>query len=184
MSALEFKHPHCQCIVLESTPSTNTYLLGQPAPMPGHGLACLALEQTQGRGKPGRDWYAEPEASLTFSLLWHFEQTPKGIISIEVGKILKQSLHQLGATQIEVKPPNDLVVYQNDAMKKLGGILVEAHPEDNGWVIGVGLNIKPIKAGAPYAERAISLEELGVKMDGGELFRVLVTSLIDCVSKF
>jgi BirA family biotin operon repressor/biotin-[acetyl-CoA-carboxylase] ligase len=59
--------------VLASCDSTNAVLLephrDRCAPS---GTVIIAEQQTAGRGRRGRQWFASPGDSLTFSLLWRF----------------------------------------------------------------------------------------------------------------
>lgn len=138
--------------------STNTTLLNAARtgalPAAGPGMTILAAEmQRAGRGRQGRAWYARAGTSLTVSFARHLSQ-PLGELSglsLVCGLAVRDTLLRQGVTT-ELKWPNDLLF----AGKKLGGILVEVHPDTQSgtWVvIGVGLNI------APDAARARALRE-------------------------
>ena len=62
--------------VLAECASTNSHLLDRATAGAPSGTVVVADRQTAGRGSRGRSWLASPEASLTFSVLWHF---PGGI---------------------------------------------------------------------------------------------------------
>ena len=62
--------------VVAECDSTNTRLLARADCAPS-GTVLVAERQTAGRGRMGRKWHAEPEASLTFSLL---HKLPRGAV--------------------------------------------------------------------------------------------------------
>jgi BirA family transcriptional regulator, biotin operon repressor / biotin---[acetyl-CoA-carboxylase] ligase len=115
-------------------------------------VARLAHKQTAGKGRVGRNWFAKPGDSISFSLAYPFSRNPAQLtgLSLLVGlavidgiakalNIDRSALHQSG---LRLKWPNDLLL--ND--HKLGGILIEggqAKPGDTTWmIIGVGLNLR------------------------------------------
>ena len=57
--------------------STNSYLLAKARDGWPGGAACLAEQQTAGRGRQGRSWFTPPGASLACSLLWRFAGPPE-----------------------------------------------------------------------------------------------------------
>ena len=123
--------------------STNSVLLqraGQGAPS---GSVVVADRQTAGRGSRGRRWESSPGASLTFSLLWHFEGGVHRLagLSLAVGVALVRALAACGAPGITLKWPNDILLDE----AKLGGILVELQGVEGCSlaVIGIGINLAP-----------------------------------------
>ena len=161
--------------VVESLASTNTALLERaaaaraassvfasvsasvpasvPAPASAGGgerptwTSCLlvAQEQTQGRGRKGRAWHAQPGSSLTFSLGLSLAPQDWSGLSLAVGVALAQALDPDGgpncdphaepasgaetaAPRILLKWPNDLWLRDGQAAgggRKLGGVLIE-----------------------------------------------------------
>ncbi len=95
-----------------------------------------ALEQTQGKGRRGRTWEAEPGRSLCFSLALQLKPESVAALSLLVGLILCELLE---LPQLKIKWPNDLIL--ND--QKVGGILIESRSqgEVTELVIGVGINL-------------------------------------------
>lgn len=126
---------------IDTCPSTNTLLLDQAETGAPSGKVVIADRQTAGRGSRGRQWQASPEASLTFSLLWRFGDDLEKLtgLSLVVGLAVVRALESLGAKDIGLKWPNDIL----HGGRKLGGILVELHTEARaaGAVIGIGLNL-------------------------------------------
>jgi biotin-[acetyl-CoA-carboxylase] ligase BirA-like protein len=129
--------------VLDSCDSTNAVLLARAEAGAPSGTVVIANEQTAGRGRRGRSWFASPGDSLTFSLLWRFAPgtAPAGL-SLAVGLAVAQALTDLcagvGAGDTALKWPNDIL---KDG-RKLGGILVELLPgAPHAAVIGIGINL-------------------------------------------
>ncbi|MEY4684735.1 MAG: hypothetical protein RLZ25_1194 [Pseudomonadota bacterium] len=124
--------------ILESTNSTLMQMALGTAP---NGTVVLAEFQKQGRGRIGRSWLSPLGGGICLSLLWRF-QDPREVsgLSLAVGVGLARALESIGARDVALKWPNDLL-WQGS---KLGGILIEIAGEAHGScavVIGVGLNI-------------------------------------------
>lgn len=121
--------------VFNSLDSTNVWALQHAA----CGEACLAEQQTAGRGRRGRVWHSPQQGNLYLSLKWCFDEKPKhfGLLSLLVGIIVAECLEKEGLQGHGVKWPND-ILWQG---KKLGGILLESKGNLKEVVIGIGLNI-------------------------------------------
>lgn len=129
--------------LLDVCASTNTLLLerarsGAPS---GSVLACEL--QSAGRGRRGNSWQSGLGGSLTFSLLWRFDQGAADLsgLSLAAGVAVARALAATGAADVQLKWPNDLL----HAGRKLGGILIELHGGGLGAsaaVIGIGLNVR------------------------------------------
>lgn len=130
--------------VVDTLDSTNTELLRRGAEQPDRSLL-VALEQSAGRGRQGREWQMPVGGQLALSLavssqrpLSDWQGLPLG-----VGVAVADALHRLGPLDLRLKWPNDLLL--GDA--KLGGILLEsrlppAASRETGLllVIGIGIN--------------------------------------------
>lgn len=166
--------------IAASLPSTNSTLLeraragsaaaGAPAPEVAAALVrrsvesgafgrravdwqpCLlvAEQQTAGRGRMGRDWFAEPLASLTFSLAMPLAPADWSGLSLAVGVVVADALDPPTdgkPPKIGIKWPNDLWLLDADDEhgpgRKLGGILIETLSTGPRRlaVTGVGINI-------------------------------------------
>lgn len=157
--------------VLARAGSTNSELLAR---LPAQGVACIAEEQSGGRGRRGRMWHSPVAENLYLS--WaHREDTGAGALvglSLAAGVAMAEWLARQGVP-VQVKWPNDLLV--GDA--KLGGILVEMQGDAAGpcWVvIGVGLNVNMQRA-PDLGQRWTSLrQELGAMQDRSRLAGELV----------
>jgi len=119
------------------------------------GSVFVAREQTAGRGRRGREWCADPDSSLTFSLLWTFPADPARLsgLSLAVGLAVVRALSDMTLgerpdVRCGLKWPNDVLLCRADgSYAKAGGVLIEsalrAAPEGGkelAVVIGIGLN--------------------------------------------
>ena len=98
----------------------------------------LTAHQTAGRGRLGRQWLSPPGTSLALSVL--FPPLSPGHLSwlpLVTGACLVGALRAGGATQAQMKWPNDVLV---DG-EKLAGILCESLSSGR-VVAGIGLNIE------------------------------------------
>lgn len=121
--------------------STNDSLCASPAPAPGRLVALLAEQQTQGRGRRGRNWISPAGTGLCLSVAWTFANSPEGIaaLSLAAGLAVHRAIGAFGARGVKLKWPNDVVCDSG----KVAGVLVDAASESGGLrvVIGVGLNL-------------------------------------------
>ncbi len=110
----------------------------------------VAEQQTAGRGRMGREWFAEPLASLTFSLAMPLAPADWAGLSLVVAVVLADALDPpaLGrAPMLGIKWPNDLWLLdantENRPGRKLGGILIETLSAGSKRlaVTGIGINI-------------------------------------------
>lgn len=140
-----------------SVGSTSSELLRRAAP--DDGVAVLLSErQTDGRGRRGRAWASPLAANLYLSLARGFDGglARLGGLSLVAGVAAAHALHALGWTGVRLKWPNDLVVVEDDRLRKLGGLLVEGSGEHAGpvrAVIGLGLNVRMPAAHAAAIEQ-------------------------------
>jgi BirA family biotin operon repressor/biotin-[acetyl-CoA-carboxylase] ligase len=132
-----------QTEVLFEIASTNDYLHVDVPPPPGAPRLVFAEWQTAGRGRRGRAWLAPFGSGLTFSIGWTFAEMPSELaaLSLAMGVCVVQALRELGASQVGLKWPNDIV----HEHRKLGGLLLQMRSEAGGpacVVIGLGLNLR------------------------------------------
>jgi len=122
--------------------STNTTLRDLPISAQNtKANVCLAEYQTQGRGRRGRDWYAQFGQNICLSIRWHFATSWSHFegLSLVVGILVSDVLKSLGMDGVGIKWPNDIYF----ARRKLAGILIEMSAEADGpgyVIIGIGLN--------------------------------------------
>ncbi len=151
--------------------STQTLLRRQFAEqpgLPGYWRAAIADLQTEGRGRTGAPWLAEPGAGLLMTLGAVLAVGPTLLprASLVAGLAIAEAL---GPT-VRVKWPNDLLVATPDGWRKLGGILCErvgGACGDTVWLCGIGINVQGVPAA--MAATATSLQDLGMARDLSEL---------------
>jgi BirA family biotin operon repressor/biotin-[acetyl-CoA-carboxylase] ligase len=130
--------------VLLSVDSTNRFIADIEDPLDaGSTQLCVAELQNAGRGRRGRSWMAPFGAGICMSVGWQFSDAPPtfSALSLAVGVAVVSALRKLGAVDVGLKWPNDLLWHG----RKLGGILVEMRGESAGpahVVIGTGINMR------------------------------------------
>jgi BirA family biotin operon repressor/biotin-[acetyl-CoA-carboxylase] ligase len=139
----------------ETALSSNTVLL-QRAALGASSGSVLAVEwQSAGRGRLGRIWHSGLGNALTFSFLWRFKFGLSALsgLSLAVGVAMMRVLVKLGADNVGLKWPNDLLAVKPNSggnilsrpQGKLAGILIEAQGDMLGpslVVIGIGMNLR------------------------------------------
>ncbi|EOV0648644.1 bifunctional biotin--[acetyl-CoA-carboxylase] ligase/biotin operon repressor BirA [Cronobacter turicensis] len=171
--------------VLPVIDSTNQYLLDRLSELES-GDACIAEYQQAGRGRRGRKWFSPFGANLYLSMYWRLEQGPAAAVglSLVIGIVMAEVLHELGADQVRVKWPNDL--YLND--RKLAGILVELTGKTGDAaqiVIGAGINLAMRQVESDIVNQGwINLQEAGIKVDRNELAVRLIEKLRASLREF
>jgi len=169
--------------VLPSCDSTNAALLSRAEAGAPSGTVVIAEEQTAGRGRRGRSWFASPGDSLTFSLLWRFAPgtAPAGL-SLAVGVAVARALQKVGAGETALKWPNDILKDR----RKLGGILIELVPgAPHAAVIGIGINLR-LPSGMPEDVRAAStaIGTNGNAVEENDLLAALLGELLATLETF
>lgn len=181
--------------LLPSCDSTNAVLLSRAEAGAPSGTVVIAEEQTAGRGRRGRSWFASRGDSLTFSLLWRFEPgtAPAGLslaVGVAVVRALEKATAGVGADSpcgkaMALKWPNDIL---KDG-RKLGGILVELVPgAPHAAIIGIGINLH-LPAGMPNDLRAASAAldangTGGTAVDSNALYAALLGELLHTLESF
>ena len=127
--------------VVDACPSTNSALLDQP-PEDMTAPACFLITeaQTAGRGRRGRKWLSGAGQAITCSTAFEFALPLRHLsgLSLAVGVAAARALATLGARDVRLKWPNDLMIGE----AKLGGILVETRATRGAIrvVVGIGIN--------------------------------------------
>lgn len=148
--------------IAERCTSTNAVLLAGKSDRP----VLLAAEvQTAGRGRRGRKWRSAPGAGATFSILRRMQCAPRALsgLSLAVGVAAARALRSLGAGDVSLKWPNDLLAGGKNAGAKLGGVLIESRVQGEQVVVavGIGINCRPVRGLAARLRRKVAaLDEL------------------------
>jgi BirA family biotin operon repressor/biotin-[acetyl-CoA-carboxylase] ligase len=155
-----------------STASTQLLLPPQAA----EGAVAVADEQTEGRGRLGRRWFARTGTSLLCSIQLRpsvpGERLPEltGVAARACG----EAITALTALEPELKFPNDLLL----GGRKVAGVLAEAR-EDR-VVLGIGVNVNVAEADLPTdVDRPATslLVETGRELDRADLLVELLERL-------
>lgn len=163
----------------ESVGSTNTLCFARARDGDPGRLWIRAGEQTQGRGRRGRDW-SSPVGNLFASLLL-IDPEPAGRIGelpLVAAVALAEAVDKAASTLqlVQLKWPNDLLI---DGAK-LSGILLEAEALAGGRqavVVGFGVNCVSHPQLSLY--QATDLRSLGFQVGAERLFECLAATLAD-----
>ena len=171
--------------LLDECDSTNAVAAARVRAGAPSGTTIVCELQRAGRGRQGASWYAGLGTGLTFSVLWRFERAATVLtgLPLVVGVACARALESLGARELALKWPNDLLL--GDA--KLGGVLVEAQGDARGplaAVIGVGINVRvPAAARSAIAQPVADLAGVPYGTRNAALARVLV-ALVGALKHF
>ncbi|MCW2978531.1 MAG: biotin--[acetyl-CoA-carboxylase] ligase [Solirubrobacterales bacterium] len=103
-----------------------------------NGTVVTADEQTAGRGRQGRTWTAAPGSALLFSAIVRPLERRHPLLPLAVPLAVCETAELLRPEiECKVKWPNDIHL---DG-RKLAGILIEARPQEEWAVLGIGLNL-------------------------------------------
>ena len=131
-------------LVIDSADSTNNYAMALiQKGIAIDGSAVFVMEQTNGRGRRGRQWKSKKGDNIILSISLQMQWLPilqQFQLSVTVALGCFDLLSKYAPGKAYVKWPNDL--FLNDT--KAGGILIENTIKGTLWqwaVIGIGLNI-------------------------------------------
>jgi BirA family biotin operon repressor/biotin-[acetyl-CoA-carboxylase] ligase len=157
---------------VESTASTQLLL----TPDAAEGTVVAADEQTEGRGRLGRPWFAPPGTSLLCSVQLRPEVPGDRLpeLTSVAARACADAIATLTGLEPELKFPNDLLVEG----RKVAGILAEAR--EGRIVLGIGVNVNLSEEELPgeVARPPTSLlVETGRELDRAELLVELLDRL-------
>ena len=123
------------------------------------GFACLADEQSAGRGRQGRAWIAPAGAALLASVLLRRSPAVATGVPFAAGLALVDVLSSDYGVPARLKWPNDVLVER----RKLAGILSEIEPlasigDRAAIALGIGVNLRVDRF--PDGVEAVSLHSL------------------------
>ena len=120
------------------------------------GSVVIADQQSKGRGRLGRSWFAPSGTALMFSFVLHPNADQLPFVSMAGALAVGEVAESFGANA-SIKWPNDI---QIDG-RKLCGVLPESAWDGDqllGVVLGIGVNVRIDFTETPFAETAVSLE--------------------------
>lgn len=142
--------------------STNAEIMRRAQSGAAEGLAIQADSQTAGRGRRGRAW-ASPVGNLYMSVLLDAPVATAGQVGFAAALALIDGLEAeagMPLPDLKCKWPNDLLLSGN----KVAGLLLEAVPERDQVIVGLGANLVPTEV-ADTLYPVGSLAESGVDMN-------------------
>jgi BirA family biotin operon repressor/biotin-[acetyl-CoA-carboxylase] ligase len=170
-------------VFMAEAPSTNDVaieLAEQGAP---EGTMVLALAQTAGRGRLGRQWFSPAGAGLYASVICRSGPAAP-MLTLAGGVAVAEGIRTSTALPVLLKWPNDVVVIDSalpGRPRKLAGVLAEGSSGAEGFqyvVLGFGVNLRPAAYPAGLAVRATSIEaELGREVDRAALLAEILAAL-------
>lgn len=172
-------------VFLSSTGSTNDVAQTFAERGAPHGAVVVALAQTAGRGRQGREWFSPPGAGLYMSVVIRSAAIVP-MLTLAGGVAVADGINTATGLPVTIKWPNDIVVRDDRApgrRRKLAGILAEASTGESGVqhvVLGIGINVRRVDYPADLAARVTSLEhELGRPVDAGLVLSEILVALND-----
>ncbi|MDP6767909.1 MAG: biotin--[acetyl-CoA-carboxylase] ligase [Arenicellales bacterium] len=170
-----------------SIDSTNTYLLQKTATQKCHGEVSIAEQQTQGRGRRGKNWVSPFGKNLYMSIAWRMPTSGESVdgLSLAVGVGVVRGLVACGVEGAQLKWPNDLLVDGS----KLGGILIEvSNPklEVVDVIVGVGINLQmPVDSGRTIDQNWTDMTRVtGIRISRNLVAAKLLDNLLVMLSTF
>lgn len=168
-----------ECVA--STESTNDLVWRRALEGAPDGLAVFAEEQTRGRGRFGRVWFAPPGRCLLGSVLLRpkvrFEEVN---LVIAVGALaVVEAMQECAGLAATIRFPNDVLV----GKRKISGTLVEARlisSVPDFFVVGIGINANLDQSEFPADIRGDAtsiLTETGRDTDRNRLAAALLSRL-------
>lgn len=148
-----------RAVILDEIDSTNEEAKRRAEAGEAGPLWILARRQTAGRGRRGRSWESKP-GNLTATLLLRPKAPPARAaqLSFAAGLAAAETFETLGARNVALKWPNDVLIGEG----KAAGILLESSGAMEGrldWLaIGFGLNLAWAPDGVPYPATCLSAE--------------------------
>lgn len=165
-------------LVYDQLDSTNLEVRRQLKASPSS-VIVIAEEQTEGRGRRGRQWESPYAKNIYLSLAWpvtHGMAQLEGL-SLAVGLAVYRALQPYTSAGLGLKWPNDVLI----GNKKIAGILIEllGDPADSFFaVIGIGINVNlqadQLNVDNPWTSLAIETDR---QIDRNELIIVLIAHL-------
>ena len=126
----------------DQTDSTNLRAKAMAADGAPEGTLVIAEEQTQGRGRRGRNWFSPPGAGIYLSLIIRPAILPQEAprFALLTAAAVAAAVRETTMVETRIKWPNDIL----SGGRKLGGILTEISMDMDKveyMIIGMGINV-------------------------------------------
>lgn len=114
------------------------------------GTTIFVEEQTQGRGRSGKEWFCKSGKGLLLTVVLRPVIQPENsyLLMVITAVAIVQTIRDMFKLPVDIDWPNDLVINS----KKLGGIIVETqdHTEQlRDYIVGIGINVNSKKHELP-----------------------------------
>lgn len=129
-------------VCLDSCESTNDRAWQEALAGAPDGTAVFAEEQTKGRGRFGRAWFAPRGTSILVSVILRPELEPERVpLVTAIGALaVADAVDELADVASKIRFPNDVLVDD----RKIAGVLVESRfisSRPDLFIVGIGLNV-------------------------------------------
>lgn len=168
-------------VCLDACESTNDHAWQEALEGAADGTAVFAEEQTKGRGRHGREWFAPKGSCVLCSVVLRpqidAERVP--LVTAVAALAAADAVEDLADVEARIRFPNDVLV----AGRKIAGVLVESRfisSRPDLFIVGIGLNANLGRADLPgeLRETATSLAiERGSEVNRAHAARALLEAL-------
>ncbi|MGH9373700.1 MAG: biotin--[acetyl-CoA-carboxylase] ligase [Vicinamibacterales bacterium] len=170
-------------VFFSETKSTNDIAIAMAERGAPDGAMAIALAQTAGRGRLGREWFSPAGAGLYVSIVCRVARAAP-VLTLAGGVATADGIRRATGLPALIKWPNDIVIADSVAAgrrRKLAGVLAEGSTGSEGLqhvVLGFGINLRPAVYPPAIAARATSIEtELGREVDRAALLGEILCAL-------
>lgn len=158
----------------DSVASTNDEAASMARMGGPEGLCIVATEQTEGRGREGREWVSKAGTGLYVSVVLRpgLETRFYPVIPLLGAVAVYDAIEQTCGEKPDIKWPNDILIKG----KKISGILAETCETDIGLavILGIGINLTSAGFEGDLERSATAIEDIaGSEADCEALLRAL-----------
>lgn len=106
------------------------------------GTTIFVEEQTQGRGRSGKEWFCKKGKGLLLTVILRpsIQSKKSYLLMVFTAVAIVKTIRDMFKLPVEIDWPNDLVINK----KKLGGIIVETQNNNKNskdYFVGIGINV-------------------------------------------
>ncbi|VFP88043.1 biotin--[acetyl-CoA-carboxylase] ligase [Candidatus Erwinia haradaeae] len=166
--------------------STNQYLMNS-IPKLQVGDVCIAEHQRSGYGRRSRPWFSSFGSNLYLSIYWRLKNNLVSTtgLSLIISLAIANVLRKIGASNIKVKWPNDIYLYN----RKLAGVLIELKNQNSKFIevvvgIGINLNMHDQSHEIMIKHGGIDLQSIGISVDRNVLSALVINAIRNVLTQF